>query len=363
MKKKWIGLIVLLGFMTHAQVNVGVIDGNNNLRPLNPELTKEIKEATLIFVKPKYFKTESVTEILESSWTISPYKIVDYNDFDPLEYQGPNFTVCRIYPHVMPRSNNMGLRYYLVNNQLEFYTLDPDLLTKNIAEIEEDTNSERYNSQIRNALIRSRNAWASISLFDNAASVGDINQSETEQVKQRLRREGLISEAEDQLEIEDIYRTVNEKNYFLNLNQGWLKNYIQAVNDAVENDMVLSRYQNRYGEAVINLKNQRLLIPEYVGLKMSVLDDDVELDQELLAKVLKKYKYDREIVSASEIGQRILNGDDFYYLRYAPVFDWQFIEVVHSTTGKIIFSNHESKSVFTPNFRKKHFKVLSKAID
>jgi hypothetical protein len=191
----------------------------------------------------------------------------------------------------------------------------------------------------------------------------DVNLSGQDARKDQLVKEGLMRSDQDILPIDDIYTNLYKKDYFHNLNYEMFKNYLQQINTALESKTVLSRYRENAIPELANLKTQTLVVPEYLNLKLNAFTSVYELDEDFIGKTLRKYDSTYEVVSGNEISQRILDGNDFYYLRYASISNWQFIEVVHSTTGNVIFSNHESTGIMSFNLRSKHFKNLTKQIN
>jgi hypothetical protein len=221
-----------------------------------------------------------------------------------------------------------------------------------------------FQSEIEAVFNISRKSFASITLHDNSEVISDINLSSQKSRKKRLISEGLMDESQDALSIQDVFTTVYKKDYFKNLNYGMFQNYLQEISAVIESNSYGNKYKNITHVSLKDLKTNTLVIPDYLNLKLDFIGGQFEADEAFTEKLLKKYDYKYEVNDTEKLSERIIAEEDFYYLRSAAVLDWEFVDVVHSLTGRTIFSNHETTGLFkNSNLRSKHFKELSKKID
>ncbi|AZQ43894.1 hypothetical protein [Nonlabens ponticola] len=345
-----------------GQINVG-IEEKGTITPLKESFVEQLSNTTLIFVKPDYLEKQKLQSLIEEVWSISPFLIIDHAEFDPLEYSLPKYSVCRFSPNVNTLTTN-GLMSYFANHQLDFYVWDKSKQLENLEELRlTDFDKEKYTLAKERMIVQSKTSFATVALHDNNLAVADINQSVLKDKKSSLVDEGLMDKNQDKLNIADIYTNVYKKDYYYNLDYGMLKNYLQAISDAIQNDFVISRYDNTASSELQNLKTNTLYIPSYTRIKLNILSSVYEVDKDFLIKKMKKYDHEYKVVDTDSINEKIMAGESFYYLRYVDLFRSQYIEVVQSQTGKVIFSNRALKGLFTKNLQSKHFKNLAKAID
>lgn len=348
-----------------SQITIGSFDDNRNITSVDSLILKQIKNGTLIIVKPAHLDIGQLQDIASRAWTLGKVKVIDYSNFNALDYISSEFVVCRIHPFVQVTNTNLGLTAYLVENRLDFYVMDEAKLELELQELEIKKRDKKiFQSEIEAAFNRSRKSFASIKLHDNSEVITDINLSSQKNRKEKLVNEGLMSEDQDALSIQDIYNTVYNKDYFKNLNYGMFQNYLQEISTVIKEKSHRNPYNNISHITLKSLKTKTLYVPDYLNLKLNFKSGQFEKDKDQLEKLLKKYDYKHQVIDNQKLSEKIIAGEDFYYLRFASGLDWQFVDVVHSLTGRTIFTNHETNGLLkNTNLRSRHFKELSKRID
>ncbi|MFL0124072.1 hypothetical protein V2590_05235, partial [Tenacibaculum maritimum] len=99
----------------------------------------------------------------------------------------------------------------------------------------------------------------------------------------------------------------------------------------------------------------------YMTIKYSGwMGQDSEEDDENIKDIFRKYDYGYEIISDEEISNKILNNEEFYYLRYVRMNTERFLQVVNSKTGEIIYRDYIMGLSY--RIKSKHIKKLSRKI-
>lgn len=145
--------------------------------------------------------------------------------------------------------------------------------------------------------------------------------------------------------------------------RGWgpgvLKNKIQQLTALLEAGEINTYYKpETHKEQLINLQTQTLLVPDYVLIHFTPTtgDESERVEEE---ELMAPYQFPYELVTTEELNERILSGEQVYYLTYVKIVANKYIEVINSTTGEIVYANAKSLSY---NISDKDFKTLSKAI-
>lgn len=145
--------------------------------------------------------------------------------------------------------------------------------------------------------------------------------------------------------------------------RGWgpgvLSNKIQQLTALLEEGKVNKYYKPDTEKAqLVHLKTESLLIPDYclIYFNSRTGDESKRID---LEELMMDYDYPYELVSTEELNNRILTGEQAYYLQYVKIVSNKYIEVVNSTTGAIIYSDAVNVSY---NIKTQNLKSISKAV-
>lgn len=154
------------------------------------------------------------------------------------------------------------------------------------------------------------------------------------------------------------FGTLTEDMY--NYQIGYLKNYLQNINDHLANNESTWMYDTDYDKVKIKaLAKSTLYIPEYLKVKSiwGYKDEERANPDELF----KDYDYKYEFISDDALNSKILKGgtEDFYYLMYTKINGQKLVTVINGRTGEIIYKDYQTMSY---SLKPKDLKALSKAI-
>lgn len=132
-----------------------------------------------------------------------------------------------------------------------------------------------------------------------------------------------------------------------NYRLGYLKNYIQVINDYLSTNWFSFCYDSSYDKRLIKkLKKATLYIPDYIKIKSQRGFKDIE--RENPEKLFKNYNYKYEFINDEELNKKILesnkDSEDFYYLTYIRVNGQKFISVVNGKTGDLLYKDYQTFS-------------------
>tara|TARA_Y100000780_G_C13390721_1_gene304108 strand:- start:245 stop:535 length:291 start_codon:yes stop_codon:yes gene_type:complete len=85
-------------------------------------------------------------------------------------------------------------------------------------------------------------------------------------------------------------------------------------------------------------------------------------DKDEFQDTFENYNYKFEFQDENEIDRRILNGEEFYYLRFVRVNSQKFIHIINSKTGEIIYRNYVAGMLSSYNMKARHVKDINSCI-
>jgi len=302
-------ILLCFVFNTFAQIKVlPVTKEKLSKRGLSEEAIQQLKGSTTIFFYRKDDNVEELKKAIEDIWTISKIGFIPYSEIENIEFINNSFLVIEGFRRSAYLNDNtfIYLRFYM-----------------NL----EDKKGREYEE-----------TFARVELFPSYDSLSGIWDQEKEEV------------------IDYIYSEAEIRNW----NPGFLRNYLKNVNDLLEGGGERGLYDGQDDlPAVLRLENETLYIPDYVLKKMHKFtgnESDIMDPNELLSD----YPYDYKFLSAKEISDKILAGDDFYYLVYTKSSLEKYYTVYHSTDGEIIFSLYKPMS---NNMKDSDFEDIAKSMD
>ncbi|WP_298474506.1 hypothetical protein [uncultured Maribacter sp.] len=146
---------------------------------------------------------------------------------------------------------------------------------------------------------------------------------------------------------------------FYNYNLGFVKNYFQELNQRLLDSQNLKIEGGiKKEDKIAELKNKTLYAPEWVLMKynaMAATYGKTRTKEDLFGK----YEHTYEVLPNADLNEKILEGDDFYYLMHTQFNQKKIISVIHSTTGEIIYLTEDGSY----NLKDSDLKDLSKLIN
>ncbi len=298
----------------------------------------DFKKTTTVFVLSDIIDNKTYNEILNHSWTVTPFKVVNHNDFEIAQYLDGKHSFAILEGYHKQVTSKSGIVSDYVHIYVNFYYLNEEKLKKDINKLKKG--SKKYKRKLRSAFSVNSLKVARIDLFP----------------KDKFYHKALSSDTESILE------TIFEKDVFYNYKTGFLKNYFQKVNNLISENKNYWMYDNDYDKELKNLSKKTLYIPSYHQIKYNPWKMEDSKKEDEFDKVFSAYNYKYEYQDADELNRRILAGEEFYYLRYVRVNSQKFIHVVNSKTGEIVYRNYVAGLLSSYNIKSRHVKDLNSLI-
>jgi len=259
-----------------------------------------IKKKTSIFVNDD-FTIEEMETILKQVWTINPYKVISREEYNKnmSVYLTESNAIWQMDGFVRTSTSKSGfVSEYLYVFYEYFYPTD----------IKEKKKKLVYDTNEIAAIFMGGNTEAMWTMIKKG-TFGDLQ--------------------------EDLY------NYQL----GYVKNYLQYVNDNIKNEGYSFAYDSDYDKAKLkDLATKTLYVPEYLKTKSiwGYKDEEREDPTELF----KKYPYKYEFISDEALNKKIVDGgsEDFYYIMYTKVNGQKMISITNGKNGDMIYKDYQTLS-------------------
>ena len=330
MKKMLTFLFLLSCTYASAQINIGTFKKNEKS---DKEQFQKFKKTTTIFVLSDVYEKEQYEEILKETWNLTPYVLINHEDFNMLDYmeEGKYSFVTLSGERTQYNHPEKGPQIH-VYYKLYFFLFD-------LAKIKEDFSDDLKDKKINQISSDYRDGVANIRLFAERSYFFEAVEHTKEDLEKTF----------DKMFTEDVFH-----NYQI----GILKNYFQAVNQLLK-DEARRFYLSEFTTTELkSLKIETLYIPEYVkyinGNKKNSRSDKA------VNNLLATYKFEAELIDEKTLSQKILNGEKIYYLRFSWFSGVRYIEIVNGETGEVI---HQDKKFFqSKHLSSKQLKALNKAV-
>lgn len=326
-------LLTFVFTQSYSQIiaNVGLYVVGNP-QPMNKNELEKFKHTETIFILSDLYSKEDYEKVLKNTWTITPYKIIAHKDINFDIYTNNKYSVAQLRYVVQKIYSGNSIIGEYPATYIDIMTFDTDKIrakTKSYSQEKLDKNTDDILSK-NSTLIARILLYAKDDFTDEA--LGRSNETNTS-----------IMYTEEVL---------------YNYNPGFLKNYFQKINDVLEKNEVYSMVVGVSLPEIQNLAKSKLYIPSYVTIKRSskTKEDNKEDEQNLM----KEYGYHFEIIQGSEMGNKIMNKEEFYYLRYARQNASRYFQIVNSLTGEIIYNDYIYG--LSTNLKSKNFLDLNNAI-
>lgn len=142
---------------------------------------------------------------------------------------------------------------------------------------------------------------------------------------------------------------------------GMLKNNLQKIDNLIAREQTLWMYGTDKTPEIKNLKKNTLFLPDYLKIKRNAFSfSNQGRDDKEIANLMEDYPYKYEFVSEQQLTDKILSGQEIYYLKFTCVNGQKFVHVVNSKTGDMVYRDYGTMSY---NIKSGDFKDLKKAID
>ena len=337
--------LLLLSVSSFSQISVETLDFIGFTQKLKTERVEKFKSLKTIFILPNIYDQESYNEILKEVWDVTPYELINVNDFNLGNYLSQDVAIVS-----MNSTTFGGGKLDLV----DFRIYKGSSMTEDFDELYEKEEKKRKKDE------KELKEKTKTILRTNSKGIARIFLY----VKPEYRYKLYVNlEDRDADTDEHFTKMLNTTEVFYNYNLGFLKNYLQKINNLIKAGGQHNYRSTEYIAELSNLKTNKLYIPSYLSITYnSWIDSYKDSGEQKIHKVFKKYDYEYEVIDTDDLSKKILSDEEFYYLRYARLNGESFIEIVNSKTGEIVFHDHRY-GVKNANFSSRFVSDLNRKIE
>jgi hypothetical protein len=304
--------------ISNSQVNVGSIE-YVKLKPgvFESEDLLKLKSSKTIFIYRLNDNLEELKRAINEIWTITEISFIPFSEIDKIDFQNSSiFSLSGLNTEV--RSVNSNLNYDNSHIYLNLWMYNKNKKGKNV-----------------------KKTFSRIELHPTFIDYSFVTSNKDNNTKVA----------------EYLYTKATLKNW----NVGFLKNYLQNVNDLIEEGSNRWLYQSdNKNQELKKLAKTTLYIPEYVLTKFNKFtgDESEKMDQN---KLFNNYPYKYKVISAEDISLKITESEEpIYYLVYVKSSTDKYVSIVYSKTGSIIYNSYKTTSY---NISKSDIKSIASSIN
>lgn len=291
---------------------------------------QEFKGTETIFILSDLYAPDDYEEMLEDSWTVTPYKVIPYDQFKMSDYLDGKHSFVYIGMEKMV-SDKGGTYLYCY---IDFVTFDVEAKKKELAKLRGKSDRKT------NIFVKNQNPILRIMLFPE--------------------NEFLAKAVTGTLPGGDVI--YNDDNIFYTYKPGFLRNFFQEANRLLVAGKENDQEKDMVKPEMTKLQKGTLYMPMYTSINYNpYLLDASTKNEEDKAELLSKYKYKYEYIDNDELSKKIMNKEDIYYLRFTRVNSWKFVQVVNAKTGDIIYNAFNAGLNYQLNDG--HLKDVGKAVE
>lgn len=373
MKKIILFFVLLIGVTNYAQVSI-----SPSYRGADEEFGKKdienFKKTTTVFVLSNVYKKEEYEKILKEVWTVTPFIVVNSNDFKVYEYADGNYSIASLYGDILVSDGGTKANYRQIYNyeagtkyihaNFILKTIDAEKFKKDFVKLKKD--DKKYSKKLLEIFQENSSYIAKVPLCINNNFLNEINKIDKLSIENFL---SFYNNKFNTYENINVYKNFNEvcvykmfnEVCFTNTNLGMLKNYFQQISESLSKGEHYGLYDDFSKPELKNLKENILYIPEVYKMEYNAWKWSEKLrDDKEVTALLKDYKYKYEFISDADLEKKILNNEKIYYLRYVSMNANKYLQVVDAQSGNPVYYSY---GAMTYNLKDNDFEEINKAIN
>jgi hypothetical protein len=355
MKKTLLLIALLISSISFSQISVSS-SHEGKAKNIKDDDFNRFKKSKTIFILSNIYDKSEYEKILKDYWTVTPYEIANLEDFNYNNYLTNDYSFVDLSVLIKTITRPSGLKASYLYLNLDVFMLKNEKVLKKLSKIQ-NKKPEKKQQKTKKIFQENRINLSRVYLYLNSNSAKDIMLENPEIQKIVAKKPTIYTEKESNTFSEILYT----KDIFRNYKLGFLKNYFQKINNQLTKNEKYWLYGSDHTSEIKELKNKILYIPKYLDIKFHPFKGSENSEGiERIKELLEDYKYKYEVISSNELSKKIMNNEEFYYLRYVRMNTDRFIQVVNSKNGEIIYREYIHGMSY--NLKSKNFKKLNKTI-
>ncbi len=302
---------------------------------------ERFKASTTVFVVPMGYTKKEYEAMLGEIWTASAYKVVDQSEFDAnlKEYLTDAFSFAWLQCDLIQENNLFYLKVYY-----DIFMLENEKMLKKIDK------AQGNQGKVMELIDDNKINFARIPFQQSNASFEATKKALNPTVR-------LMFSSPGRDKINEAYAEMIRSGGINNSEIGYLKNNFQRLNKVINDGKIYWMYLNQKTPELKELKKTTLFVPDYIKSEFKPMSGKEEIrDDKEVKEMLAAYRGKSELVTQDQISQKIMNGEDFYYLKFTRVIASKFIEVINGKTGEVVYRSYVALAAY--NIKDKDFENI-----
>jgi len=239
MKLKTLLLLLLITSQGYSQVSVGPKHIGKS-RKFQKGVLEKFKNTETIFLLSNVYEKEEYEKVLNDSWNVTPYRIVDLEKFEIENYLSNEYSIAQLSGTRLIVQTENGGRSSSVFAYIDFKIYDSDEIFKKLKKLspKERVKEKKY------------------IISDNSSNIARFYLFP----KDDFIHTSLSLDMDDIVIVNSLYTD----DVFFNYKPGLLKNYFQKINNLIKDEEIYWIYEEGYLPELKKLTNNKLYIPSYM---------------------------------------------------------------------------------------------------
>ncbi|MEZ4802571.1 MAG: hypothetical protein R2797_07330 [Gelidibacter sp.] len=324
MKKIILWCLLITYVSLEAQVSIGrtVSPTNLYIRDIDDKYFDFLDQTITYFVVPESLDYEATKKIISDVWTYNKINFIAETDYDENNLMEKGNTIIRIHDkgYQMVRDRN---GYKTTVNSWFAYKFE--LISYYNVEVKKKGKKDPD-------ILKLAEVFFTQSMHNRYEMQPSYNKKAAKEISDEP----------------DFY------NFFL----GYIKNYFQILNKGLMDRKKIDLTDKVIDQSkMVLLKEKTLYAPQWILKRVAPFTGKLKsIDK--AEELFEDYNYKYKLLSYDDLNNKILSGDDFYYLMNTQFNEHQILSIINSVTGEVIYSS-ERKSY---NINDKDLKEISQAI-
>ena len=353
MKLKIVLAFFLISLVSNSQISVGArhVGGKKSF---SKGVLDKLKATETIFILSNVYDKDTYENLLKDTWTITPYKLISFEDFKIEDYLNDAYSFVELGGHIKIKEPKYGggaiTRLY---TYIDFKMYD----NTSIIEAKTKLSDKKWKKNKRKVFSSNTIKIARIYLFQKEDLITNAANFSVFDSYDNIRNEVKTSPEY----VEKVINMLYNKDVFFNYKKGYLKNYFQKLNTLIDDEQTYWMYEEDYTPELKQLQTKKLYIPSYLTVKYNGFTiEDMPNTNAYIDELFNKYTFDYEVISDEELNDKIMQNEELYYLRYVRMNNERFIQIVNSKNGEIVYRNYLTGLSY--NIKSKNIKQINDKI-
>lgn len=332
-------VLLFVTFQGYSQISIGQtrIGGTKDFKE---GVLERFKKTETIFMLSSIYDKEEYEKILKDSWDVTPFRVVNYDDFDITDYISGQYSFAQLSGIIRIVTKPSGRKHQTFYTYIDFKMFDDAKLKKGLKKLLSRNLKPHKERQLLNRTLQS-----------STINIGRVIVYPKDEFIHTVIAKNLNT----------IGKSLNTEDVLFNYKPGFLKNYFQKVSNLLKNEEIYSIYTSDFLPELKNVANSKLYIPSYISIQYDGWRRiDSKENVEVIEEIFNAYDYAYEILPDEDLSNKIMNNEEFYYLRYVRMNAERFLQVVNSKTGEVIYRQYLIGMAY--NLKSKHIRDLNNKI-